>query len=131
LGDFEPKHQQLAMDSRSAPPRVLPADPPDQLPQPAINPRPPSLRDFQCQKRTKSRAVPSQDRLRLNNPINLKQARPQPGHQHEKKAITVTKPRTCFAQSDIELMPKSQILGEVHKADDDSMGRNPEARKAA
>jgi hypothetical protein len=44
---------------------------------------------------------------------NSKQARPKLGHQNEKKAVAVPEPepRLCATQSDIELMPKKQILG--------------------
>jgi hypothetical protein len=57
--------------------------------------------------------MPAQERLRPNDLNHSNKARPEPGHQHEKNAITVVERKSggCPAQSDIELMPKNQIFG--------------------
>lgn len=102
------------MDSRSASPRIFLTDPPDQLPQPAINPRlPRPLPRLPAPDHAAFSSVPAQDRLRLHDPNNAKQARTQPGEQHQKKPVDVPElePRLCPSQGHIELMPKNQILG--------------------
>jgi hypothetical protein len=102
------------MDSGRAPQRVFQAHSPDQITQASVNPRPPCpIARLPPPEHAKSNAVPSQDRFRLNHLDSPKQARPEPGHQHEKKAVAVTEPepRWCPPQGDIELMPQKQILG--------------------
>jgi hypothetical protein len=62
---------------------------------------------------TKSSTMPAQRRLCLHDPNHPKQARPKLCHQHEKYAVAVPEleTRLCPTQSNIELMPKKQILG--------------------
>ena len=95
------------MDPGRAPQRIFPAHSPDQITQASVNPRPPCpIARLPAPEHSKSSAVPSQNRLRLNYPDRTKQARPEPGHPYEQDAITGAKPRTtsCTAQGNIELM---------------------------
>ena len=56
--------------------------------------------------------MPPQDGLRPNHLGHSEQARPEPGHPYEQRAITAAKSKTrwCPPQSDVELMAKKQIL---------------------
>jgi hypothetical protein len=68
LGNFEPEHQQLAMDPGCAPQRIFPTHPPDQIAQATINPRPPCpMTRFPTPKHFEPSAMPTQDGLRLNH----------------------------------------------------------------
>jgi hypothetical protein len=114
LRDFEPKHQQLAMDPGCAPKWVFPAHPPDQISQATINPRPPCpLTRFQTPKHFEASAMPTQDGLRLDDLHRTKKARPKPRHPDEQHAITATQSETrwCPPQSYAELMAEKQVLG--------------------
>jgi hypothetical protein len=57
--------------------------------------------------------MPPQNRRRLNNLDHTEQARPQPGHPHQERAIAAPQRRTSRSspQSDIELMTEKQDLG--------------------
>ena len=57
--------------------------------------------------------MPPQDRRRLNDPGHTEQARPQPGHPHQQRAIAAPKRKTCRSspQGDIELMTEKEDLG--------------------
>jgi hypothetical protein len=56
--------------------------------------------------------MPPQDRVRLNDAGQTKQAGPDPGHPHHYGAITAMQPQTvwCTPQGNIELMPKKEVL---------------------
>ena len=53
--------------------------------------------------------MPPQDRGRLNNSGQTEQPRPQPGRQHQQRAITTPQPKTWKSspQGDVELMTES------------------------
>jgi len=53
--------------------------------------------------------MPPQDRGRLNDSGQTEQPRPQPGHQHQQRAITTPQPKTWKSspQGDVELMTES------------------------
>jgi hypothetical protein len=55
----------------------------------------------------------TQDRRRLNNLGHTEQARPQPTHPHQQRAIAAPQRQTCWSlsQSDIELMTEKEDLG--------------------
>jgi hypothetical protein len=56
--------------------------------------------------------MPTQDSLRLNHLGRTKQARPEPGHPYEQRAITAAKSKTRRwpPQSNAELIAKKQVL---------------------
>jgi hypothetical protein len=56
--------------------------------------------------------MPPQDRGRLNDSGQTEQARPQPGHQHQQRAITTPQPKTWKSspQGDVELMTEKEVL---------------------
>jgi len=68
---------------------------------------------FPTPKRFKTRAMPPQDRLRLDHLGYAEQARPKPGHPYDQRPITAaqSKTRRRLRQSDIELMTKEKVLG--------------------
>ena len=77
LGNLEPEHQQLAMDSGRAPQRISSAHPLDKITQAAIYLRPPHpILRFPMPEDFEAGAMPSQDGLRLNHLGRTKQARP-------------------------------------------------------
>ena len=57
--------------------------------------------------------MPPQDSLRLNHLGHAEQARPEPGHPYQQRAVTATQSKTRWRlqQSDVELMAEKQILG--------------------
>ena len=71
--------------------------------------------------------MPTQHRLWLHDLDHPQQVRPQLGHQHEKYAVAVPEPerRLCPSQSDIELMPKKQILSFERPARLEQIGDQP------
>ena len=102
------------MDSGCAPLWVFPAHPLDQITQAPINLRPPCpIWRFPAPERSKTSAMLSQDRLRLNHLSHAEQARPKPGHPGQQRAVTAaqSKTRWCPPQSNNELMAQKQILG--------------------
>ena len=54
-----------------------------------------------------------QDSLRLNHLGQIEQARPEPGHPYQQRAVTATQSKTRWRppQSDVELMAEKRILG--------------------
>ena len=56
--------------------------------------------------------MPPQDRVRLNDSGQTEQARPQPGHPYQQRAITTPQPKTWRSspQGDVELMTKKEVL---------------------
>ena len=102
------------MDPGRTPQWVFPAHSLDQITQASVNPRPPCpIARLPAPDHSKSSAVPSQDRLRLNHLRRAKKTRPELGHPYKQDAIAAAKPRTrsCPPKSDAELMTKKQILG--------------------
>jgi len=81
LGDLEPELEQFAMDARRAPQWVLLAHPLDEFAQLTANPGPswPTAR-FPAPIGPKPCAMPPQDRVRLNDAGQTKQAWPEPSH---------------------------------------------------
>ena len=55
--------------------------------------------------------MPPQDRRRLNNLDHTEQARPQPSHPHQQRAIAAPQRQTCRSLSHIELMTEKEDLG--------------------
>lgn len=101
------------MDPGCSPQWVFPAHPLDQITQAPIDPRPPCpVSRFPTSERFKASAMPPQDRLRLNHMGHAEQARPEPGHPNEQRAVTATQSKTRWRppQSDVELMTEKQIL---------------------
>ena len=83
------------MDARRTPKRVLSAHPSDQIAQVAINPRPPCpLSGFPAPIAPEPRPMPPQDRRRLNHLDHTEQARPQPGHPHQQRAVAAPQRQT-------------------------------------
>jgi len=92
LGNFEAEHQKLAMDPGSAPQRVFPAHPLDQIPQAAIDLWPPyPISGFPTPEHFETSAMPLQDGLRLNYLGRTKKGRPEPSHPYEQRTITAAK----------------------------------------
>jgi hypothetical protein len=56
--------------------------------------------------------MPPQDRVRPNDAGQTEQAGPEPSHQRDQGPVTATQSRTmrCTSKSDIQLMPKKDIL---------------------
>ena len=75
--------------------------------------RPALFRDFQRQNSFEASAMPPQDSLRLNYLGRTEQARPEPGHPYEQRAVTAAQSKTRWRppQGDIELMAEKQVLG--------------------
>jgi hypothetical protein len=68
LGDFEPKHQKLTVNSGRTPQRVVFAHSLNEFAQAAINPRPPCpISRSPSPKGSKTRTMPTQDGLRQNH----------------------------------------------------------------
>jgi len=63
--------------------------------------------------------MPSQDRRRFNDLDHTKQARPQPGHPHQQRAIAATQrqARRSLPQRDIELMTEAEDLASSRHRD--------------
>jgi hypothetical protein len=78
LGNFITEHQELAVDPGRAPEWVLPAHPPDQIPQSLLG-RPALPRDFRA-KSAETGSVPAQDRLELDYLEGPKQLGSKPSH---------------------------------------------------
>ena len=57
--------------------------------------------------------MPPQDRRRFNDLGHTEQARPQPGHPHQQRAVATPQRQTRRSppQSDIELMTEKENLG--------------------
>jgi hypothetical protein len=56
--------------------------------------------------------MPPQNRVRLNDAGQTKQAWAEPGHPYQQRPVTPTEPQTmwCTPQGNIELMPKKEVL---------------------
>jgi len=55
--------------------------------------------------------MPTQDRVRLDNAGQTKQAWPKPSHPYQQCSVAPTElPLGCTPQGNIELMPKKEIL---------------------
>src|SRR5215471_8129050 len=79
LRDLEAKLEQFAMDTRSAPQRVLFVHLPDQIAQFTIDLRPACpMAGFPAPESSEACAMPAQDRLRLHHLGQVKQMRPNP-----------------------------------------------------
>ena len=114
LGDFEPQHQQFAMDPGRTPERILFAHPSDEIAQLAIDPWPPCpIAGFPAPKRFEAGAMPSQDGFRLHDPGYVEQTGPNPRHPYQQRPITAVQPqpRRRSPQCDVKLMMKKQVLG--------------------
>src|SRR5262245_11940343 len=98
LGDLEPKLQQFAMNSRSAPQWILLAHPPNESAQLALDSGPSwTSSRFPAPVSSKSGSMPPQDSGRLNNSGQTEQARPHCGHPNHQGTVTCTKPETLRA----------------------------------
>src|SRR5229473_7120185 len=114
LGDLEPKLQQFTMDARGAPQRVFPVHSSDEIAKLALDPGSSGpAAGFPAPIGPEPRPMPPQDRGRLNDPGQTEQARPQPGHPHQQRAITAQQPKTWRSspRCDVELMTEKQVLG--------------------
>ena len=113
LGHLEPKLQQFAMNSRSAPQWVLLAHQPDEIAQLPLDSGP-SWRSsrFPTPVGSKSGSMPPQDRGRLNNSGQTEQVRPHSGHPNHQGTVTCPKPDTLWGspQGDVELMTQKKVL---------------------
>src|ERR1039458_6472028 len=100
------------MDARSAPQCVLRAHPSNELAHLTNNSRPPwSAARFPAPICAKPRSMPTQDRVRLDNAGQTKQAWPKPSHPYQQCPVAPTElPLGCTPQGNIELMPKKDIL---------------------
>src|SRR5215469_7130 len=95
LGDLESELEQFTMDARSAPQWVLLAHPLDEFAQLTANSGSPwPTARFPAPIGPKPCAVPPQDCVRLNDARQTEQAWPEPGHPHQYRPITPTKPYT-------------------------------------
>ena len=111
LGDFEPQHQQFAMDPGRTPERILVAHPSDEIAQLTIDLWPPCpISGFPAPKRFEAGAVLSQDGFRLHDPGYLEQTGPNPRHPYQQRPITAVQPqpRRRSPQCDVELMMKKR-----------------------
>jgi hypothetical protein len=114
LGDFEPEHQQFAMDPGRAPQPVFLAHPLDEITQAPIDLGTPCpISRLPPPEHFKTSAMPTQDGIRLNHLDRTKQARPELGHPYKQCAITTAKSKTIWRppQGDVELMSEKQVLG--------------------
>jgi len=94
LGNFEPEHQELAMNSGRAPQRILSTHPLDEITKATIDLRPPCpISGFPAPLSREVRAMPPQNRLRLNHPGQIDQVRPEPGYPYEQRPVTAAQPR--------------------------------------
>ncbi len=112
--DLNAQHQQLPMNPRCAPQRIVLAHPPDQVRHSPINPWPPCpLSRVPPPKETETSPVPAQDSLRLNHTDHIEQAWLQPDHPDHDGAILMVQPNPhrCVPQCNAQLMPKKQNLG--------------------
>src|ERR1039457_1001126 len=100
------------MDARSAPQYVFRAHPSNELAHLTNNSRPPwSAARFPAPIGAKPRSMPTQDRVRLDNARQTKQAWPKPSHPYQQCPVAPTElPLRCTPQGNIELMPKKDIL---------------------
>ena len=111
LGEIKPKLKQFTMDAGSAPQWVFPAHSSDEIAELAINPRPRgSLSRFPAPVTPEARPMPPQNRRRLNDLGHTEQARPQPGHPHQQRAVATPQRQTRRSppQSDIKSMTEKQ-----------------------
>jgi hypothetical protein len=114
LGDFEPEHQQFAMDPGRALQPVFLAHPLDKITQAPIDLGTPyPISRFPPPDHFKTSAMPTQDGIWLNHLGRTKQARPEPGHPYQQRSVTAAKSKKRWRppQSDIKLMTEKQILG--------------------
>ena len=92
LCNFETEHQQLTVNPGHTPLWVFAIHPPDQVTQAPIDFRPPyPVSGLPPPKHPKTRAAPSKNGLRLNQPGHTDQAdqvRPELGHHYEQRAVT-------------------------------------------
>jgi hypothetical protein len=63
--------------------------------------------------------MPPQDRGRLNSRARPSRLVPQPGHQHQQRAITTPQPKTWKSspQGDVELMTEKEVLVSSRRRD--------------
>ncbi len=109
LGDLKTQHQQFAVDPGRAPQRVLPAHPPDQVPQAPVNPGPPHpLSRPPAPIGSETCSLPSQHGLWLDYLDHLQQARPKPDHPNHEGAIATVQSNSWWRvrQCKVQLMPK-------------------------
>src|ERR1019366_3265786 len=100
------------MDARSAPQWVLRAHPSNELAHLTNTSRPPwSAARFPAPIGAKPRSMPTQDRVRLDNAGQTKQAWPKPSYPYQQCPVAPMElPLGCTPQGNIELMPKKEIL---------------------
>src|ERR1035438_4734318 len=100
------------MDARSSPQWVFRAHPSNELAHLTNNSRPPwSAARFPAPIGAKPRSMPTQDRVRLDNAGQTKQAWPKPSHPYQQCPVAPMElPLGCTPQGNIELMPKKEIL---------------------
>jgi hypothetical protein len=102
------------MDPGRAPQWIFTAHSLDEITQASVNPRPPCpIARLPAPVHSKSSAVPSQNRLRLDHPHRAKKAPPELSHPYKQDAIAAAKPETRSwpPKSDVELMAKKQVFG--------------------
>src|SRR5436309_765980 len=86
LSDLKAQHQQLAMDPRRSPGRVLSAHLRNELTQAAIDARPPcSLSRLPAPESLEASPVPAKNGLRLYDLRQPEQARPEPDHPDQQR----------------------------------------------
>jgi hypothetical protein len=97
LSDVDTKFQQLAMNARRAPQRVVAADCPDQIADVGRNRRPADT-TARCPTpvQPKAAAMPAHQRLRLENNRGFQHGREQPIEPHEDQAICRAQPEPCW-----------------------------------
>jgi len=101
------------MDPGRAPQWVFPAHSLDEITQASVNPRPTCpIARLPAPEPSKSSAVPTRNRLRLDHLHPAKKARPELGHPYKQDPIATAKPETRWRtpKSDVELMTKKQVL---------------------
>ena len=102
------------MDPGRIPLWVFLAHPLNEVAQATIDLRAPCpISGFPAPEGFEARAMPPQDRLRLNLLGHAEQARPEPGHPYQQRPVTATqsKTRRRTPQRDAELMTKKKVFG--------------------
>jgi len=83
------------MDPGSAPLRVFLAHPLNEITQATIDLRAPCpISRFPAPEGFEARAMPPQDRLRLNHVGHTEQARPEPRHPYQQRPVTAMQSKT-------------------------------------